>query len=138
MSKHDAKYLQMALLWSQASYAERLKVGAIIVKDNQIVSDGYNGMPEGFENICEYVDQGQTLSRPEVLHAEANAIMKLARSTMSSVGATLFCSHSPCFECAKLIIQAKIKRVVYRFEYRNSDGLELLKKANIETLQLEL
>ena len=125
----DTRYLQMARVWAENSYCVRRKVGALIVKDNMIISDGYNGTPAGFENICED-DMGKT--KPYVLHAEANAITKIARSNNSSEGATLYVTASPCIECAKLIIQAGIKRVVYSEKYRLEDGLELLRKANIE------
>ena len=125
----DRRYARMALIWAENSYCERRKVGALVVKDNMIISDGYNGTPTGFENICE--DENNT-SKPYVLHAEANAITKLARSSNSSEGATLYVTASPCIECAKLIIQSGIERVVYSEEYRKSEGIELLKRANIK------
>ncbi len=125
----DVRYLRMAQIWAENSYCERRKVGALVVKNKMIISDGYNGTPSGFENICE---DEHKLTKPYVLHAEANAITKLARSSKNSDGATLYVTSSPCIECAKLIIQAGIKRVVYGEIYRLEDGLDLLKKANIE------
>lgn len=133
MSKHDLSYLKLSYVWSQSSYATRKKVGCIIVKDDRIISDGYNGCVSGFPNVCED-HNGNT--KPEVLHAESNAISKLARSTESSLGATLYVTLSPCLECAKLIIQAGIVRVVYSEEYRITEGIELLKKAKIKTEQI--
>ena len=127
----DKRYLRMASIWAENSYCTRRKVGALIVKDKMIISDGYNGTPSGFENVCE-LENGTT--KPYVLHAEANAITKIARSGNNSEGATLYVTTSPCLECAKLIIQAGIKRVVYSEKYRLEDGLELLKRANIEVL----
>ena len=134
--KFDHSYLAMAEIWAQNSYCKRRKVGALLVKDRTIISDGYNGTPSGFENICE---DENGVTKPYVLHAEANAITKVAKSGNSSEGATLFVTASPCAECAKLIIQAGIKRVVYGEPYRIEDGLELLKKAGIsvELLQIE-
>ncbi len=131
----DKRYLQMAAIWAQNSYCQRRKVGALIVKGRMIISDGYNGTPEGFENICE---DENGITKPYVLHAEANAITKVAKSSNSSEGATLYITASPCIECAKLIIQAGIKRVVYSEKYRNTDGLELLQKAKIELFFLEI
>lgn len=125
----DKKYMQFADIWSTNSYARRKKVGAIIVRDNQIISDGYNGTPSGFDNSCEDADN---VTKPYVLHAEANAITKLARSTQSSVGSTLYVTCSPCLECAKLIIQAGITRVVFKNPYRIDDGIRLLKTAGIK------
>ena len=125
----DRRYMRMAFIWSENSYCQRRKVGALLVKDKMIISDGYNGTPSGFENICE---DENNVTKPYVLHAEANAITKIARSNNSSEGATLYVTASPCIECAKLIIQAGIKRVVYSEKYRLEDGLELLRKANIE------
>jgi len=119
----------MALIWAENSYCKRRQVGALIVKDKMIISDGYNGTPSGFENICENED-GDT--KPYVLHAEANAITKIARSNNNSEGATLYITASPCIECAKLIIQAGIKRIVYSEKYRLTDGIELLERAKIE------
>ena len=131
----DKRYMRMAYIWSENSYCKRRKVGALIVKDKMIISDGYNGTPSGFENICED-DNDKT--KPYVLHAEANAITKVARSNNSSNGATLYVTSSPCIESAKLIIQAGIKRVVYSDAYRLSDGIDLLKRANIELVSVEL
>jgi dCMP deaminase len=129
----DLRYLRMARIWSENSYCKRRQVGCLVVKDKMIISDGYNGTPSGFENVCE--DELNT-TYPYVLHAEANAITKLARSSNNSDGATLYVTDSPCIECAKLIIQAGIKRVVYAKEYRLTDGLDLLKKAGIEVIYL--
>ena len=125
----DLRYLRMAEIWSENSYCTRRKVGALIVKDKMIISDGYNGTPSGFENVCE---DENNVTKPYVLHAEANAITKIARSGNNSDGATLYVTDSPCIECAKLIIQAGIKRVIYAKEYRITDGVELLRKAGIE------
>lgn len=125
----------MATIWSENSYCVRRRVGAIMVKDNMIISDGFNGTPSGFANVCEDND-GVTF--PYVLHAEANAITKVARSNNSSEGSTLYVTASPCVECSKLIIQAGIRRVVYAEKYRLTDGLDLLAKAGIETLHLPL
>lgn len=129
MKKFDSRYLEMAAIWARNSYCKRRQVGALIVKDKMIISDGYNGTPSGFENICEDADG---VTKPYVLHAEANAISKVAKSGNSSEGATLYVTASPCVECAKLIIQAGIKRVVYRDEYRLTDGIDLLGRAGIE------
>lgn len=131
----DQRYMRMALIWAENSYCTRRKVGALIVKDKMIISDGYNGTPAGFENVCE-LDDGTTKSY--VLHAEANAITKIAKTHNSSEGATLYVTMSPCIECAKLIIQAGIKRVVYLTKYRLTDGLELLERANVEVLQINI
>jgi dCMP deaminase len=128
-SQFDVRYMQMARIWAQNSYCVRRKVGALLVRDKMIISDGYNGTPSGFPNQCE--DEANK-SLPYVLHAEANAITKVARSNNSSEGATLYVTASPCIECAKLIIQAGIKRVVYGESYRLTDGIELLKQANIQ------
>jgi dCMP deaminase len=125
----DKRYIRMATIWAENSYCTRRQVGALIVKNQRIISDGYNGTPAGFENICE---DENNVTKPYVLHAEANAITKIARSNNSSEGATLYVTASPCIECAKLIIQSGIKRVVYSEKYRLEDGLELLRKANIE------
>nr|WP_321372799.1 dCMP deaminase family protein [uncultured Bacteroides sp.] len=130
----DTRYIRMANIWAENSYCIRRKVGALIVKDKMIISDGYNGTPSGFENICE---DEQNLTKPYVLHAEANAITKIARSNNSSEGATLYVTASPCIECAKLIIQSGIKRVVYSEKYRLEDGINLLKRANIEVVYLD-
>lgn len=181
MNKFDKQYMKMAYVWAENSHAVRHKVGALIVKDNMIISDGYNGMPSGFDNCCEICEpqggcqkrymeefpysngcQGELHSvvengvaklvckysdvckfaklttKPEVLHAEANAITKIAKSTNSSEGATLYVTMSPCIECAKLIIQSGIRRVVYNEKYRIVDGLDLLRKAGIEVEQIEI
>ncbi len=130
----DKRYIEMAEIWSKNSYCKRRKVGALIVKDKMIISDGYNGTPAGFENICE--DQnGKTI--PYVLHAEANAITKVAKSSNNCDNATLYVTTSPCLECSKLIIQSGIKRVVFKELYRITDGIELLKKSGIEINQLK-
>ena len=131
--KFDQRYLEMARIWAQNSYCQRRQVGALVVKDGMIISDGYNGTPSGFENICED-DNGVT--KPYVLHAEANAITKLARSNNNSDGATIYITASPCIECAKLIIQSGIRRVVYGEKYRLMDGIELLERAGIEVVFL--
>lgn len=131
----DSRYLRMAQIWAENSYCKRRQVGAIIVKDKMIISDGYNGTPVGFENVCED-DNDHT--KPYVLHAEANAITKVAQSNNSSNGATLYVTSSPCIECAKLIIQAGIKRVVFNEIYRLTDGIELMKRAGIDCVQLEI
>lgn len=130
----DRRYLRMARIWAENSYCVRRKVGAIIVKDSMIISDGYNGTPSGFENVCEDED-GHT--KAYVLHAEANAITKVARSNNSSDGATLYVTASPCVECAKLIIQAGIHRVVFNELYRICDGIDLLNRAGIECVHIE-
>ena len=133
MEKFDHSYLEMAQIWAQNSYCKRRKVGALLVKDRMIISDGYNGTPSGFENICE--EDGVT--KPYVLHAEANAITKVAKSGNSSEGATLYVTASPCLECSKLIIQSGIKRVVSRDEYRLTDGIDLLRRAGIEVERVD-
>lgn len=125
----DYRYLRMARIWAENSYCRRRQVGALVVKDKMIISDGYNGTPSGFENVCED-ETGTTF--PYVLHAEANAITKLARSSNNSDGATLYVTASPCIECAKLIIQSGIRRVVYAEKYRLTDGIDLLKKAGVK------
>ena len=130
----DKRYIRMAGIWAENSYCTRRKVGALIVKDQMIISDGYNGTPAGFENICED-DNGVT--KPYVLHAEANAITKVAKSGNSSKDATLYVTAAPCMECAKLIIQAGIKRVVYRDAYRLTDGVDLLRTAGIDVEQVD-
>ena len=132
-TKFDQRYLEMARIWAKNSYCTRRQVGALVDKNNMIISDGYNGTPSGFENVCED-DNGVT--KPYVLHAEANAITKLARSSNNSDGATIYITASPCIECAKLIIQAGIKRVVYGEKYRLMDGIELLERAGIEVVYL--
>ncbi len=129
----DARYLRMARIWAENSYCKRRQVGALIVKDKMIISDGYNGTPVGFENICE--DENDN-TKAYVLHAEANAITKVAQSNNSSKGATLYVTTSPCIECAKLIIQSGIKRVVFGEVYRLTDGVDLLKRAGIECVCL--
>lgn len=164
--RFDNSYLAMAEVWAQNSYAKRAKVGALIVKNGQIISDGFNGTPSGFDNCCEEVlceckwvhgckknaqpidevmsvdhcsdcDSCKMTTKKEVLHAEANAITKLSRSTQSSEGATLYVTLSPCYDCAKLIIQAGIKRVVYKEQYRETAGLDLLRSAGIEVVNLK-
>jgi len=130
----DRSYLDMASVWAKNSYCTRRQVGAILVKDRMIISDGYNGTPSGFENVCE---DENGVTKPYVLHAEANAITKVARSHNSSLGATLYITDSPCMECAKLIIQAGITRVVYEREYRITDGIDLLRRAGIEVVKFE-
>lgn len=129
----DKRYIRMAHIWAENSYCNRRKVGALIVKDKMIISDGYNGTPAGFENVCE---DENGLTKPYVLHAEANAITKIACSNNSSKGATMYVTTSPCIECAKLIIQAGIKRVIYSEKYRLEDGLDLLRRANIEVVYI--
>lgn len=130
----DRRYLRMSRIWAENSYCQRRKVGAILVKDGMIISDGFNGTPAGFENVCED-ETGAT--KPCVLHAEANAITKVARSNNSSCGATLYVTASPCLECSKLIIQSGITRVVYNEEYRLSDGLGLLRRAGVEVVHID-
>ena len=129
----DQRYLRMARIWAENSYCKRRKVGALVVKEKMIISDGYNGTPSGFENVCE---DATNTTKPYVLHAEANAITKLARSSNNSDGATLYVTASPCIECAKLIIQAGIKRVIYGEQYRLTDGIDLLRRAGIEVKYL--
>lgn len=132
--KRDYLYMRMARTWAENSYCVRRKVGALLVKNQMIISDGYNGTPSGFENICE---DENNVSKPYVLHAEANALTKVARSNNSSDGATLYVTASPCLECAKLIIQAGISRVVYQEEYRITDGVDLLRRAGIQVEKFE-
>ena len=134
MNKFDEKYLAMAEVWAGNSYCRRRQVGALLVKDRMIISDGYNGTPSGFENICE---DENGVTKPYVLHAEANAISKVAKSGNSSDGATLYVTASPCIECAKLIIQAGIRRVVYKDEYRLTEGIDLLRRAGIEVEKVD-
>lgn len=129
----DMRYIRMARIWAENSYCVRRQVGALLVKDKMIISDGYNGTPSGFENICED-ETGKT--KPYVLHAEANAITKVAKSANSNEGATLYVTASPCLECSKLIIQAGIRRVVYCDSYHSQEGLELLRRVGIETVQV--
>ena len=131
----DRRYLEMARIWGENSYCKRKKVGALIVRDKMIISDGYNGTPSGFENVCE---DENNVTKPYVLHAEANAITKVAKSNNSSENATLYVTNSPCMECAKLIIQSGIKRVVFSEKYRIQEGLKLLERANIELVYIEL
>ena len=131
----DLRYLRMARIWAENSYCERRKVGSLIVKDKMIISDGYNGTPAGFENVCE--DENH-LTKPYVLHAEANAITKIARSGNNSEGATLYVTDAPCIECSKLIIQSGIKKVFYARQYRLTDGIDLLQRAGIEVHYLPL
>ena len=130
----DKRYLRMAAIWAENSYCQRRQVGALIVKDKMIISDGYNGTPSGFENNCE---DEEGLTKSYVLHAEANAITKIACSNNNSKGATLYVTASPCIECAKLIIQAGIKKVVYSEKYRLNDGIELLEKAHVEVVYID-
>ena len=131
----DIRYLKMARIWAENSYCVRRQVGALIVKDKMIISDGYNGTPSGFENICEN-DMGAT--KPYVLHAEANAITKVAKSANNCDGGTLYVTTSPCMECSKLIIQAGIKRVVFSEKYHNTEGLDILSKVGVELVHLPL
>ena len=131
----DKRYLEMALIWAQNSYCKRRQVGALIVKEKMIISDGYNGTPAGFENVCE---DENNVTKPYVLHAEANAITKVAKSNNSSEDSTLYITASPCMECSKLIIQSGIIRVVYSNRYHNTDGLKLLKRAGIEMVYIDL
>lgn len=131
----DTRYLRMAKIWGENSYCKRLQVGALIVKDKMIISDGFNGTPSGFENVCED-DENKTF--PYVLHAEANAITKVAASNNNSSGATIYVTHAPCMECSKLIIQAGIRRVVYSVPYRLTEGIDLLEKAGIEVVHLPI
>ncbi|MCQ2183116.1 MAG: dCMP deaminase family protein [Bacteroidales bacterium] len=134
MNKFDERYIEMATVWAKNSYCKRRQVGALIVKDRMIISDGYNGTPSGFENVCEDEDG---VTKPYVLHAEANAISKVAKSGNNSLGATLYVTASPCIECSKLIIQAGITRVVYKDEYRLTDGVDLLRRAGIEVEKVD-
>lgn len=131
----DCRYLRMARIWAENSYCKRRQVGAIIVKNQMIISDGFNGTPAGFENVCE---DSSNATKPYVLHAEANAITKVARSNNSSDGSTLYVTASPCMECSKLIIQSGIKRVVFSELYRITDGIDLLKRAGIECVHIPL
>lgn len=131
----DLRYLRMAAIWAENSYCQRRKVGALVVKEKMIISDGYNGTPSGFENVCE---DAHGVTHPYVLHAEANAITKLARSGNNSDQATLYVTASPCIECAKLIIQAGIRRVVYAEQYRLTNGIDLLRRAGVEVEHLPL
>ena len=135
----DNTYLKMAETWSELSKAKRKKVGCIIVKDGAIISDGYNGTPSGFNNDCEFEDpfNKKLVTKPEVLHAESNAITKLAKSTQSSNGATVYITISPCVECAKLIVQSGIKRVVFKKIYKNDEGIKILNRAGIKVKCIE-
>ncbi|WP_116790439.1 deoxycytidylate deaminase [Flavobacterium psychrotrophum] len=133
LSKYDRAYLRIAREWGQLSYCKRKKVGAIIVKDRMIISDGYNGTPSGFENCCE---DDENVTKWYVLHAEANAILKVARSTQSCEGATLYITMSPCKDCSKLIHQAGIKRVVFQNMYKDSSGVDFLEKAGVEVVNI--
>ena len=134
-AEYDKRYLEMANIWAKNSYCKRRQVGALIVKEKMIISDGYNGTPSGFENVCEDED---FKTKPYVLHAEANAITKVSKSNNSSEDATLYVTTSPCLECSKLIIQAGIKRVVFSNKYRIEDGLRILERANIEINHIEI
>lgn len=134
MEKFDERYMEMAAVWAKNSYCKRRQVGALIVKDRMIISDGYNGTPSGFENVCE---DENGITKPYVLHAEANAITKVAKSGNSSHGATLYVTAAPCIECSKLIIQSGITRVVYKDEYRLTDGVDLLKRAGVEVEKVD-
>jgi dCMP deaminase len=142
ITRYDIVYMKMASEWGQLSNARRKKVGALLVKNNTIIADGYNGTPSGFENECEnpIFDADGTFLDYEtkwyVLHAESNALAKVAKSTQSSEGSTLYVTMSPCRECSKLILQAGIKRVVYSESYRDSAGLDLLKKAGVDVVQI--
>ena len=133
-NRYDKAYLRLALSWAQLSHCARKKVGAIIVKDSIIISDGYNGTPAGFDNCCEN-DEGQT--HWYVLHAEANAILKVARSSNNCKDATLYLTHSPCKDCSKLVLQSGIKRLVYQEAYKDTSGIDFLKSAGLEVVQLE-
>ena len=133
--KLDYRYLRMARIWAENSYCKRRQVGALVVKDKMIISDGYNGTPSGFENLCE---DANNVTQPYVLHDEANAITKVAASSNSSRDATIYVTSAPCIECAKLIIQAGIKRVVYASKYRMEDGIDLLRRANVEVVYIDI
>jgi dCMP deaminase len=135
--KLDNAYMDIATRWGRMSHATRKQVGCIIVKEGQIISDGYNGTPHGFDNDCEFPTRFGLETKPEVLHAESNAISKLARSVYSSQNATVYITLSPCFDCAKLMIQCGIDRVVYNEIYRDISGIDLLQKANIHCSNLE-
>jgi dCMP deaminase len=133
----DLAYLKMAHIWASLSKAKRKKVGCLIVKDGAIISDGYNGTPKGFDNSCEFYKDDLLVTKPEVLHAESNAITKLAKSTQSSDGATMYTTLSPCLECSKLIIQSGISKLVYSEYYNNKEGLDLILKSNIDIKNYE-
>jgi dCMP deaminase len=135
--KYLESYMGVAEIFARQSSAKRLQVGAIVVKDDRIISIGYNGMPSGWDNVCENINEDGTLkTKPEVLHAEMNAIAKLARSNESGLNSTMFITHAPCIECAKLIYQSGIKKVFYKNEYRSQDGIDFLKKCNIDINKL--
>ena len=134
-TKLDDAYMSIAARWGQMSHAKRKQVGCIIVKDGQIISDGYNGTPYGFDNVCEVATRFGLETKREVLHAESNALTKLAKSTQSSLGSTVYITLMPCYDCAKLMIQSGVCRVVYGEPYRDSSGVDLLKTANIECLE---
>jgi dCMP deaminase len=137
--KHQTAHMQAAHIYAELSSARRLKVGALVVKDDRIVSIGYNGMPSGWDNNCEYdLEDGNIKTRPEVLHAETNALAKLARSTESGLDADLFVTHSPCLDCAKLIYQSGIKRVFYATAYRDNSGINFLKSSGVEVTKLDV
>ena len=136
--KNKISYMRMALAWSMNSSATRNKVGCLIVKDKRIISDGYNGTPKGFDNRCEFLQKGEYITKPEVLHAESNAISKIATSTISSEGSFLFTTLAPCFDCAKLIIQSGIICVYYKEDYKTKEGLILLNRALIPTIKLSV
>lgn len=139
-TKYVEAHMKVAETYAQLSSAKRLQVGAIVVKDNRVISIGYNGMPSGWDNVCEYTrtdDVGTSfVTKPEVLHAETNAIAKLARSTESGLDATMFITHAPCLDCAKLIYQSGISKVYYRNQYRSTDGIEFLMKGNVEVIKI--
>ena len=135
--KNTKAYMRMAEIWALNSKAKRLKVGCLIVKNNAIISDGYNGTPTGFDNECEFEIDGKFITKPEVLHAESNAITKLACSAQSSEGATLIITTAPCYECSKLIIQSKITNVYYKHTYRSMEGINILKDSNIHVCQIQ-
>lgn len=131
----DKRYLRMAAIWAENSYCKRRQVGALVVKNQMIISDGYNGTPSGFENVCE---DEHNITKPYVLHAEANAITKVAASSNSSKGATIYVTSAPCIECAKLIIQSGIVRVVYSEKYRTEEGIDLLRRAHVEVDYIDI
>ncbi len=138
MEKNLETYMKMAVLWGENSYSQRNKVGCLIVKNNMIIADGYNGTPSGFPNDCEYRIEGKLVTKPEVLHAESNAISKLACSTSNCTDATLFTTLAPCWDCAKLIIQSRIRCVYYRDEYKTNEGIVLLNRAGISTIKIDV
>ena len=138
MIKNAKSYMRMAHEWSLNSHAQRSKVGCLIIKNTRIISDGYNGMPTGFDNDCELISGGELITRSEVLHAESNAIAKLSTSTQNSKGASMFITLAPCWDCAKLIIQCGIKEVYYKDDYTTNEGLILLNRAQIKTIKLPI